>query len=445
MTLRHFLAALEGEGDLRRITVPVATDLELAALTRREFASPGGGRALYFQQPHPRKFPAVSNLFGSAGRMSRILGGPSLADFGERLASYLDHGGGSAAERIAGQADPAPFELVATPYCENGCLGDLPALRAWPGEVEPYLTMALTITCHPETGHRNIGLYRAQVKGDRSVALNFSPLSGAAAHLTAAAALNKPLPVCLILGADPIVVWAAAAPLPSGCDELEFCHRFFQERIRLAEARTQPLQIPDSCEIVIEGELRPGEVVAEGPFGNHTGQYVSRADCPLVQVTAVRHRPGAVMPVTVVGPPPSENIWLAAANEILIRRMLNIDHPEILRMCMPKMTVFHGVTILTVSGATPGQVKQLVYQLWQTGPLKNAKLMIIVDDDIDPAAMEQCWWRTVNRLNELRVYQSAGRTAIDATGVDPLGLVVEDKATQHLLSTRQQEPGYPLF
>ncbi len=445
MTLRQFLADLKAEGDLRHISVPVSTDQELAALTRREFLSSGGGRVLCFERPVPGKFAVVSNLFGSARRMNRVLACSGLEAFEDRLADFLARGRGDAAERIAAQVAADPLRTVANPFSEGADLADLPALRSWPGEGEPYLTLALTVTCDPEVGRRNIGLYRAQIKNDGTIALNFSPSSGAAQHLASAKRQGALLPVCLILGCDPLLTWAAAAPLPSNCDEIGFCRSFFQVKAPLTEAMTQPLLIPANGEIVIEGEVDPQSVTEEGPFGNHTGQYVSRPDCPVMRVTAVRHRPEAIVPVTVVGPPPSENIWLGAANEVVIRRMLAVDYPDIARMFMPRQTLFHGVTLMTLSAGYSGTVRQLVERLWQTGPLKHARLMIFFDDDIDPAEMDRCWWRTVNRIYDLKVYQRAGRTAIDATGLDPRALVGEDSATRQLLARRQQEPGYPHY
>jgi 4-hydroxy-3-polyprenylbenzoate decarboxylase len=166
---------------------------------------------------------------------------------------------------------------------------------------------------------------------------------------------------------------------------------------------------------------------------------VTRRDCPLMQVTAVRHRPQPILPVTVVGPPPSENVYLAKANEALIREMFKIDYPQVTDLWMPQETFFHNVAILAIKPQTAAQVKELVYALWQESPFSNSRLLVLLDEDIAISSPTQSWWRTINRLKSERVYQDNGRTAIDATGVDPSTLVVEDQLTQELLLQRQNE------
>lgn len=444
MNLSAYLKLCADRGDLIEITAPVATDQELAAICRREF-SKKNSRALLFHHPHPSQFAVAANLFGSEKRMAAVLRSCSLSDFEQKVHAYLHGYGDKCAHGSIATAgvDSRDNGLgLLTEGCE---LRDIPALKSWPQEQRPYLTLALTITRHPETGQQNMGLYRVQIVGDDRLALNLSPSSGAHRHLLAAAEAGVELPVCLVLGCDPLLMWAAAAPLAAKWDEIAFCRDLFQEDFPLITSPEFSVSVPESAEMVICGSIVPGAAGPEGPFGNHTGSYVKRADCPLMRVEAVYHRPHAVLPFTVVGPPPSENIWLAAANEILIKQLLKQEHDEISGLFMPVTTIFHAVAVITVRRLSAAKVAGLIRALWHHGPLQRARLLIIVDDDIAATQLENCWWRVINRLDNIRLYQDGSRTAIDATGVDMEALVVEDGDIAQLINKRQEEPGYYPF
>jgi len=442
MNLTAYLQHLTLSDSLRVVKSRIDTKLELAALCRREFAQDNGGKALLFEQLNNSPFPIIANLFGSAQRGSLLLHSASYQDFNDKVRIFLQQRTGNSTERLSfarGEekvVSGEETELLVAPTLD---LTTLPAIQSWPREGGSYLNLALALTENLETGSRNLGLYRAQVIDSTHLAVNFSSGSGAAEHLAVAKKVFKPLPISLIMGSDPALIWLAAAPLPQGCDEFAFYQSFFQQKLKLTPGFSQPLAIPISAEMVIEGEILPGDTILEGPFGNHTGQYVSRSDCPVMRVTAIRHRPHPIIPITVVGPPPSENIYLAKANEILLREMLRIDYPQISDLQMPLETIFHGVTLLAVKPQSSATNKELIYSLWCESPLQRSRLLVLLDEDIDLRSASSSWWRTINCLQHQRIYQDDGRIAIDATGVIPASLVVEDRQTSELLRRRRDE------
>ena len=445
MRLADYLQKCAGLEDLTEIQAPVATDQELAAISRREFANNNGGKALLFNQPWPGKFSAVSNLFGSEKRMAGILRSESLGDFEDKVNTWLSQ---SDIRLEAGALSfPSPHSLLkpTDQYSLSSYLSDIPALKSWPEEKKPYFSLALTLTRHPQTGQQNIGLYRIQVVDDHTLAINLSPSSGAQQHLNMAAELGEDLPVCLVLGCDPLLMWAAAAPLPDYVDELDFCRHFFNEDFPLVSIDGLPFEIPESAELIIAGTLKPGQCGDEGPFGNHTGAYVSRSDCPYMQVSAVQHKENPLIPFTVVGPPPSENIWLAKVNEIWIRALLKRQFDLIQDVFMPITTIFHGVTIISVKCTCRADVKNLINALWKNGPLQRAKLIVIVDENINPSSLEQSWWYVINRLSKVNIYRSQQRMVIDASGIDIGPLVTESHTIANLISKRSGEQGYYPF
>ncbi|NOQ51690.1 MAG: UbiD family decarboxylase [Desulfuromonadaceae bacterium] len=438
MDLQEFLQRLENNGDLRRIKRSVDTNLEVAALARREFVRQDG-KAILFEQVQGSPFPLTVNLFGSARRMSQLLRCRDLEHFTEQIEQLLNSGQGSAVERLRKLSVKAETVVEIEPryqyqVLEN--LSSLPALKTWPLEAGRYFTLPLVITKHPQTGTQNLGIYRGQIIDEQHVALNFSPGSGAAEHLDIAHKNNSPLPVALVFGSDPALYWLAAAPIPAACDELAICRRLFSTALTTTACVSQPLNVPVDAEFVIEGEINPGETCFEGPFGNHTGCYVTRNDCPLLRVTSISCRDNAIMPATVVGPPPSENIFLAKTSECLLRQMLKIDFPQIIDLQMPEMTIFHGVALLSVQRQNSKTVKQLVEALWADSPLQKSKLLILLDSDIDLQDFSTAYWRLINRIDEKRIYRNGKRLAIDATGVDPKTLVVEDEQTVKQLRPR---------
>jgi 4-hydroxy-3-polyprenylbenzoate decarboxylase len=441
MDLQTFIFAQEANR-LKRLQVAVDPQLEVAAICRREFAAGNASRILLFEQVIGADYPLVANLFGTEARAAQMLGCGSLTEFSQRLATFFQQKTGTVEQRLL-----FPSEGVSTPLVKPRCqqviaataVTLLPAICSWPKETKPYLTLALLVSSHPVTAELNLGLYRAQILGPNRIAINFSSGSGAAEHLRAAEQLGQSLPVSLLLGGDPAWIWAAAAPLPVGCNEFSFCQQLLQTKYQFCDCLSQPLQIPAAAEIVIEGEIRPGKTCVEGPFGNHSGSYVKRTDCPVMQVTAVSHRDRPIMPITVVGPPPSENIYLAKANEALVREMLKIDYPQIRDLQMPIATIFHGVSLIAVAAQSQSENRELIDNLWNQTALRRAKLLVLLDEDSDLHSLSLCWWRTINQLSSSKIYQDRGRIAIDATGIDPTALVMENQPTTELLRRRRSE------
>lgn len=442
MDLPGYLTKLQQLDQIISVATKVSCDLELAALCRREFAKPDGGKALLFEQLEESQTPVVANLFGSELRAAQMLHSRTFDEFEGKVKQLLQSKQGTAEKRLSLNAespriiDSSPTDLQRVAQPDLQCL---PAIRSWPGEAGRYLTLALTVTRHPDTGQCNLGLYRAQIQGPDNIALNFAPGSGAAQHLHAAAKRNGTLPVALFMGSDPVLHWTAAAPLPASCDEFSFTAELFKRPFDFSQCFCNELQVPADAELVIEGQIDASQTCVEGPFGNHTGSYVTRNDCPVLQVTAIQQKPGAVIPLTVVGPPPSENIYLAKANLVLIREMLKIDYPQILDLQMPEATIFHAASLLTVRSQSQRDNRELIDNLWNASPLRRAKVLILLDEDIKLNSFAQCWWRTLNKLDSNRIYQDSGRIAIDATGVDPASLVVENQQTIDLLKQRSSE------
>ncbi len=445
MNIREQIDQIKKISELKVVTAEVSCQLEVAALCRKEFRQPHGGSALFFSQVEKSPFRVAANLLGSEKRAALLYKSSSLQHFSGKLKETLLQKEGNAEERVRQLQSDGRIRNTEETNLKHSLelsLNDLPAIKSWPEEGGRYLTLAVAVTVDLELGNCNLGLYRAQVIDSDRLAINFSPGSGAADHLNIAAKKGKCLPICLFLGSDPSLLWTAAAALPHDCDDYLLNQSLFGSTLQLTPGLSQPVGVPADSEMVIEGEIDPKVTALEGPFGNHTGQYVTRPDCPVMKVTAIRHQVDAIMPITVVGPPPSENVYLAQGNEIFIKEMLKIDYPCITDLRMPLDTIFHGATLITVKRQSAASMKELIFSLWGQGPLRKARLIILLDDDINLQSLSQSWWRTVNCLSYQKIYEHNNQVAIDATGINRSNLVLEDHQTQELIERRRHE--YPL-
>lgn len=448
MPLRNFISDLEKSNELRKITVPVNPNQELAAITDCICKAPGGGSALLFEQVTGYSFPVATNLFGSVSRIALALGASSLKDFGQRIGDGLHSTVGEKAnDRLKNLLDDVDLQPVldANPPCREiiakADLSIIPALKYWPQETLPSLTLPLIFTADPDTGQQNCGMYRVQLHDTECGTINFGTGSGGAKHLKSWQERKQPMPVAIVLGGDPALIWSAGAPLPSNCDELRMAAWVTGRPQAITPCLSQPLQVPAAAEFVIEGLIQPDETRPEGLFGNHTGGYVSNPAAPLFRVTSISHRRDAICPATLVGPPPMEDCYMAKASERLMLEMLKIDYPQICELHLPMETIFHGCALIAVDGLKEGDGVELIRELWNNSPLKRSKLLVLLDSDIDLRNPSLSYWRTVNRLEENRILINQGRIGIDATGIDPATLVGEDQETTDLVARRWAEYG----
>ena len=145
------------------------------------------------------------------------------------------------------------------------------------------------MTKDPVTKTRNVGLYRNQVHDRQTLGILAAPYTHL--NLQRNKAPNEPFPVALVLGPDPTVVMTAPAPIPFGTDELAIAGALRGKPLELVPCKTIPLEVPASAEIIIEGEILPGELREEGPFGEFTGHYGGhKAPRPVIRVKAITHR-----------------------------------------------------------------------------------------------------------------------------------------------------------
>jgi len=318
-------------------------------------------------------------------------------------------------------------------------LDGLPALQSWPGDGGRYLTLGQVFTRHPDSSRQNCGLYRVQILDKQTALMRCHPGSGGGAHMAAWHAQGKAMPLAIVLGGPPALAWCAGTSLPDEVSELEFLTYLTGQSIPVSECQDSDLQVPASCEIVIEGYINPGEEKTEGPFGNHTGFYAPAAPAPMIRITSVFTREAAVYPCTVVGPPPMENMYIAQAAERLMLPLLQHDHPWIMDIHMPLQGIYHRAALVSVD-APQRSMRDLGRDLRQTLLLRNSRLIVLLDKDTDLGAFSKIYWRLVNADSWVKsVLIDSDKMTIDARSLSHGAKVGPDQAVLNQVMKRWQE------
>ncbi len=415
LNLRAFIKLLESRGELRRITAPVSSRLEITEITDRVSKSPGGGQALLFENVDGQTVPVLINAFGSERRMAWALGEESLGALSERLGRLVDprlprpvtellRRGLEASEVLR----YAPRTVRRAPCQEVVLRGDeaslarFPILHCWPGDPAPFITLPVVITRDPVSGIRNAGMYRLQVYDERTTGLHWHIHKGGADHLRHAAEPNGRLPVAVALGAEPAVTYAASCPLPPNIDEMLVAGWLQRGSVPMVKCVTNDLLAPAQSEIVLEGWCDPAESRLEGPFGDHTGYYSAADQYPVLHLTAITHRKQPIYPATIVGRPPMEDAWMGKATERLFLPLVRVFLPEVRDMNMPVEGGFHNLVIVSIRKSYPGQARKVMFALWGLGLMMLAKAILVVDDDTDVQNASQVAWRALNNLDYRR-------------------------------------------
>ncbi len=411
--LREFVAHLDKQERLHRVTVPVSRDLEITEITDRVSKRSGGANvALLFEHVEGFDMPVLVNAFGSEDRMTAALGVERLDDLGARVAKLLDLKiPGTFAERLKKLgtlidiARAAPRHVTQAPCQEivetaNPSLAGLPVLQCWPGDGGRYITLPAVFTREARTGARNVGMYRLQVFDDRTLGMHWQIHKGGAEHERLAE--SGRMPVAIALGGDPAMIYAASAPLPPGVDEVVFAGWLRGSGVDLVRCKTIDVEVPAQAEIVLEGYVDPAERRLEGPFGDHTGYYSLAREYPVFHLTAVTRRARPIYPTTIVGRPPQEDFWLGKATERLFLPIIKLMLPEVIDMNMPAEGVFHNLVIVSIRKRYPGHARKVMTALWGMGLMMLAKTIVVVSEHVNVHDLSEVAWRATGNIDPKR-------------------------------------------
>lgn len=392
--LKEYIAALDAAGELQRINVRVNTELEIAEITDRVSKSPGGGKALLFSNTGT-DYPVITNMFGSERRICLALGVDSLDELPARIENLFRQAM-SPMPCLADKMRMIPVardvlrwmpkrtnrrgecqQVIATG--DDVDLGALPILKCWPHDGGRFVTLPLVHTQDPETGIRNVGMYRMQVFSKNTTGMHWHMHKTGAKHYEAYKRRGERMPVSVCLGGDPAYTYSATAPMPDGMDEYLLAGFLRGRAVKLVKCITNDIYVPSDADFVIEGYVDTSEAkTVEGPFGDHTGFYSLEDLYPVFHVTAITRRRDAVYPATLVGIPPQEDYYIAQATEKIFLAPIRMAlQPEIEDLWMPCEGVAHNLAVVNMRKSYAGQAMKVASGMWGAGQMMFDKFMVV--------------------------------------------------------------------
>lgn len=411
-SLAEFVQVLAQQGELKRITYPVKAELEIAEIADRVMKS--NGPALLFENVIDKKISLLINAFGSMKRMALALGVNDVEEIAREIEKLIRIKPPKSIRdklsllgeliRLAG----IPPKIVKDAACQETILrepdlGILPVLTCWPGDAGPFITLPMVFTKDPRTGTRNVGLYRMQVFDRRTTGMHWHLHKVGARHFLHQKERAGRLELAACLGGDPVMIYAATAPLPDQIDEILFTGFLRKKGVELVKGITVDVEVPANSDIVIEGYVDPAEPLRrEGPFGDHTGFYSLADDYPVFHVTCITHRKNPVYPTTIVGRPPMEDAYLGKTTERLFLPLVRVTLPEIVDMHLPVHGVFHNLAIISIKKEYPAHARKVMHALWGLGQMMFTKILLIVDHDVNVQDLSEVTWVVGNHIDPKR-------------------------------------------
>ncbi len=399
--LHDTVADLARTGQLHRVDVEIDPFLEIGAIQRRVYAR--GGPALLFTRVKGCAFPMLGNLFGTLER-ARYLFRDTLPAIERLVALKVDPG---TAWRELGAAlglgrhawHLLPKVVRSGPLLQHATnLARLPQLVSWPGDGGAFITLPQVYSetlGKPGWRRSNLGMYRVQISGGTyapdEAGLHYQIHRGIGVHHALALAEGRPLPVNVFVGGPPSMALAAVMPLPEGMPELAFAGLLGGHRLPVVKT-PNGLLAPAETDFCLVGYVLSGETRPEGPFGDHLGYYSLAHDFPVMKVSQIFHRPGAIWPFTTVGRPPQEDTTFGS----LIHEMTSAAIPDL----VPGVRAIHAVDAAGVhplllaigserylpytEDSRPQELLTQANALLGQGQLSLAKYLLIVNEFDQP-------------------------------------------------------------
>ena len=441
-SLRDFIEnRLEPSGRLVRVATPVSPVLEMTEIQTRLLAE--GGPAVLFENVVREDgssygMPVLVNLFGTVERVSWGMGREpgELREIGETLA-FLRQPEPPGGWREALEMLPLLKTVMAMKpksvsraACQEVVwqgdeidLARLPIQTCWPGEPGPLITWPLVVTRGPEAdladGDKrddyNLGIYRMQVTGRKTTLMRWLRHRGGAQHHARwKGERREPLPVAVVIGADPGTILAAVTPVPDTLSEYQFAGLLRGQKVELVDCKTVPLKVPAEAEIVIEGHVSLDDYGDEGPYGDHTGYYNAVEQFPVFTASAVTMRKTPIYLSTFTGRPPDEPSVLGEALNDVFVPLLTQQFPEIVDFWLPPEACSYRVAVVSMKKAYPGHAKRVMMAVWSyLRQFMYTKFVIVVDHDINARDWNDVIWAISTQVDPARDVTMIENTPID--------------------------------
>lgn len=410
--IQQFMKTLERKKQLKRISAAVSADLEITEIADRVVKRKGP--ALLFENVKGSEFPLLINAFASYERMSMALGVNRLNDIGEDIRDLIDISNYKtmtdkikSIPQLARLLAVFPIKTKNAPcqeIIEDPDLDKLPILKCWPDDGGKFITLPLVFTKDPETGQQNIGMYRLQVYDKTTTGMHWHLHKDGREIYEKYRKIGGCMPVSVVIGCDPATIYAATAPLPKMIDEIMLAGYLRELPVPLVKSVTNDIYVPANSEFVLEGYVNVDkeELRLEGPFGDHTGYYSEADMYPVFHITKITRKQNPVYMATIVGKPPMEDCFMGKATERIFLPVLKMIAPEILDINFPLEGVFHNCVIVSIKKKYPLHAKKVMNSIWGMGQMMYTKMIIVVDENVNPHDISTVAWKVFNNIDAAR-------------------------------------------
>lgn len=448
--IHDFIKELEKNDELKRIKTEVDSNLEIAEIIRRQMYS--NGPAILFEKVKGYEMPVLANAFGSMKRLEIGLEMTDFTEIGQRIVDMTKMNIPSGflnkikkLPELSKMAESFPKLEKNGPVTEitssSATFDDLPILKSWPNDAGRFITLGLVATSHPETGVRNLGVYRIQILDSTHAIMHWQKHKRGAHHSDISKDKGEKIPTAIIIGGEPATIFSSIAPVPEGLDKYLFAGITRKKGIKTVKCKTIDLEVPANAEIVLEGYVDPADLRDEGPFGDHTGYYTPAEPFPTFTLTGIMKRKNPIYVTTVVGKPILEDAYIGKVIERSFLPLIRMFHPEVVDFSMPAAGWFQGIAIISIKKRYPGQAKKVMMGLWGMGQLSLTKMFVVVDDDVNIHDMNDVIWAVTTRTDAARDTIIIDNTPTDT--LDPASSLVNLGSKLGIDATQKtKEEGY---
>src|SRR5574338_226736 len=446
----EFIQALEKAGELKRVKTLVDSDLEIAEILRRTMYE--NGPAVLFENVKNYDMPVLGNAFGSIKRIQIGLEMSDFTEIGQRIVDMtkmeIPAGILNKLKKLPElskmgeifpklEKDGPVTEVVDT----SPSFDKIPILKTWHKDAGRFITLGLVATKHPETGIRNLGVYRMQIVDSKHALMHWQKHKRGAHHHDISKEKGEKIEVAIIIGGDPATVFSAIAPVPEGLDKYLFAGITRQKGIKSVKCKTIDLEVPANAEIVLEGYVDPADIRNEGPFGDHTGYYTPVEPYPTFTLTGIMRRQKPIYLTTIVGKPILEDAYVGKVIERSFLPLIRMFHPEVVDFAMPAAGWFQGMAIISIKKRYPWQAKKVMMGLWGMVQLALTKMFVVVDEDVNVHDLNDVVWAITTRSDAARDTVIINNTPTDT--LDPASPLVNLGSKLGIDATQKtKEEGY---
>ena len=417
--LREFIARLEQEGEVVHVKAEVDVNYEVGAVCHKAFTipDPEKRKALIFERPKGFRMPLAVNLLGTRKRMCLALD-TTLESFNR---DWI--------ERSRNSIKPVLVERG--PCQEKVYTGDGVDLTKFPVPIwnekdgGPFITLPCWFSKDPETGWRNVGMYRCQIHDRKTVGIYADRYRHINMQWRKAFAKGESFPVAIAIGPDPSVTIAAVARGGYGEDEIDLAGALRGKPVELVKCKTVPLEVPATTEWVLEGWVKQGNLKQEGPFGEAYGYYGESLMREYVEITAITHRNNPIHQACYLHRTPNEGSLLRLPWEAEALAQYRTGG-------LLSVNIIDTVAIISIKKNSDGQGKIAALGFLGTPAALTIKVIIVVDEDINPYSLQDVMWAISSRCQPERAVEIL--KDITGPGIDPSMPEESKQSRSHLVS-----------